>query len=77
MTGKTVFLCEELVQMSDFETERDPPSAWELAREYGIDVSALETNLSRTPAERIEVHRRALQTATQLARAVEEKHGRA
>jgi len=32
---------------------RTDPSAWEQAIEFGIDVTLLEANLARTPAERI------------------------
>ena len=32
---------------------RTDPSAWDHAIEFGIDVTLLEANLARTPAERI------------------------
>jgi hypothetical protein len=41
-------------------------SAWEAAEAYGFDMSLIEANLRRTPAERIRAHARALALATTL-----------
>ena len=48
-------------------------SAWEAARRYGCDMSLLEENLAKTPAERIAAHRRALSTVCMLRDAVEKR----
>ena len=57
--------------MSDAgEAERDVgdgrTSAWEAAEAYGFDMSLIEANLRRSPAERIRAHARALALATTL-----------
>jgi len=44
-------------------------SAWEAAKAYGCDMSLIEENLRKTPAERVMAHRRALQTLTILREA--------
>lgn len=41
-------------------------SAWKAAEAYGFDMSLIETNLRRTPAERIVAHARALALAIAL-----------
>ena len=45
-------------------------SAWEAARKYGCDMSLIEENLRKTPAERVLAHRRALQTLAMLKEAM-------
>ena len=45
--------------------------AWEEAEAAGIDMSLLEANLRKTPAERIRAHDRALATAMALREAVQ------
>ncbi|HSF07371.1 MAG TPA: hypothetical protein VLG10_16445 [Methylomirabilota bacterium] len=41
-------------------------SAWKEAEAYGFDMSLIEANLRRTPAERIRAHARALALAIAL-----------
>lgn len=45
-------------------------SAWKTAAAYGFDMSLIEANLRRTPAERIRVHARALELAMALRQAL-------
>ena len=47
--------------------------AWRAAREYGFDMSLLEENLHRSPAERIRFHSRALALAEILRKAMKRK----
>ena len=42
-------------------------SAWKAAEAYGFDMSLIEANLRRTPAERIRLHARTLALALALA----------
>ena len=46
------------------ETEPEPEavgtSSWKAAEAYGFDMSLIEANLRRTPAERIRAHARTL-----------------
>ena len=58
------------------ETSRDPSdqfSAWAAAEAYGFDMSLVESNLRKTPAERIRAHGRALATALALREAAESR----
>jgi hypothetical protein len=52
------------------ESEPEPrdagASAWKTAEAYGFDMSLIEANLRRTPAERIRAHARALALAVSL-----------
>ncbi len=49
----------------------DPPeSAWEIARQAGVDMDLLEDCLRLTPEERIRVHSLALQTGRTLREAL-------
>ena len=41
-------------------------SAWKAAEAYGFDMSLIEANLRRTPAERIRMHARNLALALAL-----------
>ena len=41
-------------------------SAWKAAEAYGFDMSLIEANLRRTPAERIRLHARTLALALAL-----------
>jgi len=50
-------------------------SAWEQAREYGIDMSLLVANLRKTPAERLQQHSRALETVLLLRNGMKKHHG--
>ena len=54
--------------------EHQECSAWERARQYGIDLSLLEINLTKTPLERIRQHQRALNAALALREAMEKRH---
>jgi hypothetical protein len=52
-------------------------SAWNAAEEQGYDMSLIESNLRKTPYERIRAHGRALATAVMLRKAMEKRNGRA
>ncbi len=52
-------------------------SAWLDAEAHGCDMSLLQANLGKTPAERIRAHDRALATAEALRRAMEQRTARA
>ena len=56
-------------------TRRAPPTAWQRAEAYGIDVSLLEANLRLSVAERLCRHDAALRTILSLRKAVIRKHG--
>ena len=49
----------------DSERKRVGTSDWEAAEAYGFDMSLIEANLRRTPAERIRLHARTLALALQ------------
>jgi len=53
--------------------ERGP--AWKAAEAYGFDMSIIESNLLRTPAERMRVHSRALAAALELRKAMRGRYG--
>jgi len=48
-------------------------TAWAAAEVYGYDMSLLESNLRKAPAERIRAHGRALAAALALREAVESR----
>jgi hypothetical protein len=48
--------------------------AWKAAEKDGYDMSLVESNLRKTPCERIRAHSRALATALMLRRAMEARH---
>ncbi|MGD0262393.1 MAG: hypothetical protein ABSD29_21730 [Verrucomicrobiota bacterium] len=48
--------------------------AWKAAEKEGHDMSLVESNLRKTPYERIQAHNRALATAVLLRRAMEKRH---
>lgn len=48
------------------QPEDGETSAWTAAEAYGFDMSLIEANLRRTPAERIRAHARALALAIAL-----------
>jgi hypothetical protein len=50
--------------------------AWKAAEKQGCDMSLVESNLCKTPYERIRVHSRALATAVMLRQAMEKRHAR-
>ena len=50
-----------------------PPTAWEAARQAGLDMDLIEDCLSLSPSERIRVHTMALLTADALRRAMKER----
>jgi hypothetical protein len=52
---------EIVPEPKDLET-----SAWKAAEAYGFDMSLIEANLRRTPAERIRMHARTLALALTL-----------
>jgi hypothetical protein len=54
--------------VGDVEPERKDvgSSAWAAAEAYGFDMSLIEANLRRTPAERIRMHARTLALALAL-----------
>jgi hypothetical protein len=51
------------------------PDAWEQARQYGIDMSALQENLNKTVLERIRNHDRAMALAIALRQAMADRYG--
>ena len=51
----------------------DQRSAWAAAEEYGCDMSLLESNLRKTPAERLRAHGRALAAALALKQPAERR----
>jgi len=53
---------------------REAKSAWHAASEYGVDMSLIESNLRKTPQERIRAHNRALAVAQKLRKAVKANH---
>ena len=54
------------VDAVDSERKRVGTSDWEAAEAYGFDMSLIEANLRRSPAERIRVHARTLALALAL-----------
>ena len=54
-----------------------PMSAWETAAAMGIDMSLIELNLGRTPAERFREHNRALRLAWELREAMKKRNAAA
>ena len=61
---------------SDSPKRRAPPTAWQRAEAYGIDVSLLEANLRRSVAERLRRHDAALQTMGSLREAVRKRNAK-
>jgi hypothetical protein len=59
--------------------ENEPPRArgpaWKAAEDYGFDMSIVEANLSKTPAERVRQHCEALELGLRLRKAMEEARG--
>ena len=55
--------------------EQHKGAAWRAAEEYGFDMSLIEANLRRTPAERLVEHDRALTLAQELQAAMERRRG--
>ncbi|MFH1733005.1 MAG: hypothetical protein ABIF82_15335 [Planctomycetota bacterium] len=56
---------------------KDQPAkgpAWRAAEDYGIDMSLIESNLRKTPAERVRAHSRALATALALREAMKKRN---
>jgi hypothetical protein len=47
-------------------TKQRKASAWEQARQYGVDMSLLAANLQKKPAELLRQHQRALATVLML-----------
>jgi hypothetical protein len=52
-------------------------TAWEAAEKAGHDMSLIESNLRKTPCERIRAHSRELATAVMLRQAMEKRKERA
>lgn len=48
--------------------------SWSEAQAAGIDMSLIESNLRKTPAERLRAHHRALAAANALRTAMERRH---
>ncbi len=51
-------------------------SAWEKAKEYGVDTTLLELNLERSPTERVAALQDSILFANSLARAGERYNAR-
>jgi len=49
-------------------------SPWNAAAAYGVDMSLIESNLRKTPQERIRAHCRALAAANKLRKAAKSRH---
>jgi hypothetical protein len=49
-------------------------AAWKAAEKAGYDMSLVESNLRKTPYERIRAHSRALATARMLRQAMEKRN---
>ena len=60
----------------DSPKRRAPPTAWQRAEAYGIDVSLLEANLRRSVAERLRRHDAALCSMLALRAAVQGKNAK-
>lgn len=58
------------------EPEPVGASAWKAAEAYGFDMSLIEANLRRTPAERIRLHARALALALSLRQQMKNRRAR-
>ena len=56
------------------ESEKGP--AWKAAEDYGFDMSIVEANLAKTPAERVRQHCEALELGMKLRKAMEEARGK-
>jgi hypothetical protein len=57
----------------DSESRHGP--LWQEAVEYGFDMSLIEDNLMKTPAERVRAHTYALHEALALREAMRRKNG--
>ena len=55
------------------DTKPAKGTAWKTAEAEGYDMSLVESNLRKTPFERIRQHSRALATAQMLRKAMKEK----
>ena len=62
--------------MSGQEKRLKPGAAWRAAEAYGFDMSLIEANLRKTPAERIRLHAIALRTALALRDAMRNRRAR-
>lgn len=61
------------------EVQKNPTpglSAWDMLRAEGEDLSLLESNLQKTPLERIRAHDRALAAALSLRKALQQAYAR-
>ena len=67
---------DTVLLMQESQKPSKARSAWEEAQAYGIDMSLLESNLRKTPQERIRAHSRALAMATALKQAMKQRHAR-
>ncbi len=54
-------------------TQHTTGPAWKAAEAYGCDMSLIESNLLKTPAERLRAHADALDAATELREAMERR----
>ena len=52
-----------------------PGPAWKAAEAYGFDMSLIEANLRRTPAQRIRAHCRSVAMALALRKAMKGRNG--
>ena len=56
--------------MSDTNTVKESGPAWRAAKEAGVDESLLQASLLRSPSERVQVHKIALNTILALRESV-------
>ncbi|MDA1139437.1 MAG: hypothetical protein O3B01_12710 [Planctomycetota bacterium] len=58
------------------ERPRNRGPAWKAAEDYGFDMSLVEANLSKTPAERVRQHCEAVDFALKLRKVMRESRDR-
>ncbi len=61
-------------RVDDHHGASTPPSAWDEAEHYGMDMSGLLANLNKTVLDRIRNHDRALSLALALRQAMADRY---
>jgi len=61
--------------MEEAEDRRADGPDWKAAEAYGIDMSLLESNLRRTPEQRIRAHERVRAMVRALREGMRKRHG--
>ena len=62
--------------MRSNQTRGSKSVAWKAAEKEGYDMSLVESNLRKSPCERIRAHSRALATAVMLRQAMKKRNAR-